>query len=68
MVDFVRDTPTEFREYYIQMQASKRSQAPLPSEVNTKFRLLFNLFLHVYLLVSPQSNKTVLCQQSLTVL
>nr|CAB3471406.1 unnamed protein product [Digitaria exilis] len=34
MVDFVRNTPTEFREYYIQMQASKRSQAPLPSEVN----------------------------------
>ncbi|CAN6200551.1 unnamed protein product [Urochloa humidicola] len=34
MVDFVRDTPTEFREYYIQMQAAKRSQAPLPSEVN----------------------------------
>jgi hypothetical protein len=34
MVEFVRNTPTEFREYYIQMQASKRSQAPLPSEVN----------------------------------
>ncbi|CAO2148488.1 unnamed protein product [Urochloa humidicola] len=34
MVDFVRNTPTEFREYYIQMQAAKRSQAPLPSEVN----------------------------------
>jgi hypothetical protein len=43
MVEFVRNTPTEFREYYIQMQASKRSQAPLPSEVTTKFRLLFNL-------------------------
>lgn len=34
MVEFVRNTPTEFREYYIQMQAAKRSQAPLPSEVN----------------------------------
>ncbi|XP_006656477.1 F-box protein SKIP31 [Oryza brachyantha] len=34
MVEFVRNTPTEFKEYYIQMQASKRSQAPLPSEVN----------------------------------
>lgn len=33
MVEFVRNTPTEFREYYIQMQAAKRSQAPLPSEV-----------------------------------
>ncbi|XBI40100.1 hypothetical protein VPH35_124749 [Triticum aestivum] len=34
MVEFVRYTPTEFKEYYIQMQAAKRSQAPLPSEVN----------------------------------
>ncbi|KAL6873899.1 hypothetical protein ACP4OV_013981 [Aristida adscensionis] len=34
MVEFVRHTPTEFKEYYIQMQAAKRSQAPLPSEVN----------------------------------
>lgn len=43
MVEFVRNTPTEFKEYYIQMQAAKRSQAPRPSEVITKFRLLFNL-------------------------
>jgi hypothetical protein len=34
MVDFVRNTPAEFREYYIQMQAAKRSQAPLPSQVS----------------------------------
>ncbi|XP_010251519.1 PREDICTED: F-box protein SKIP31-like [Nelumbo nucifera] len=34
MVEFVRNTPSEFREYYIQMQAAKRSQAPLPSQVN----------------------------------
>ncbi|CAK9210590.1 unnamed protein product [Sphagnum troendelagicum] len=34
MVDFVRNTPAEFREYYIQMQAAKRSQAPLPSQVH----------------------------------
>uniref|UniRef100_A0ACD6ACJ4 Uncharacterized protein n=1 Tax=Avena sativa TaxID=4498 RepID=A0ACD6ACJ4_AVESA len=34
MVEFVRYTPTEFKEYYIQMQAAKRSQAPIPSEVN----------------------------------
>jgi hypothetical protein len=37
MVEFVRNTPTEFKEYYIQMQAAKRSQAPLPSEVITEF-------------------------------
>lgn len=34
MVEFVRNTPTEFKEYYIQMQAAKRSQVPRPSEVN----------------------------------
>ncbi|OAY79151.1 F-box protein SKIP31 [Ananas comosus] len=34
MVEFVRNTPSEFKEYYIQMQAAKRSQAPLPSQLN----------------------------------
>ncbi|XP_031482352.1 F-box protein SKIP31 [Nymphaea colorata] len=34
MVEFVRNTPAEFKEYYIQMQVAKRSQAPLPSQVN----------------------------------
>lgn len=34
MVEFVRNCPSEFKEYYIQMQAAKRSQAPLPSQVN----------------------------------
>lgn len=34
MVEFVRNTPPEFKEYYIQMQAAKRSQAPLPSQVS----------------------------------
>lgn len=33
MIEFVRNTPIEFREYYIQMQAAKRSQAPLPAQV-----------------------------------
>lgn len=33
MVEFVRNCPLEFKEYYIQMQAAKRSQAPLPSQV-----------------------------------
>ncbi|GAA0174809.1 hypothetical protein LIER_28123 [Lithospermum erythrorhizon] len=33
MVEFVRNCPAEFKEYYIQMQVAKRSQAPLPSQV-----------------------------------
>lgn len=32
--EFVRNCPVESKEYYIQMQAAKRSQAPLPSQVN----------------------------------
>lgn len=43
MVEFVRNTPTEFKEYYIQMQAAKRSQAPLPSEVIVTNFKTFNL-------------------------
>eukprot|EP00252_Welwitschia_mirabilis_P010603 TRINITY_DN2393_c0_g1_i1.p1 TRINITY_DN2393_c0_g1~~TRINITY_DN2393_c0_g1_i1.p1 ORF type:complete len:356 (+),score=72.33 TRINITY_DN2393_c0_g1_i1:180-1247(+) len=34
MMECVNSAPTEFREYYIQMQAAKRSQTPLPSQVN----------------------------------
>ncbi|KAL5724543.1 hypothetical protein ACHQM5_007788 [Ranunculus cassubicifolius] len=34
LVQFVRNTQSEFKEYYIQMQVAKRSQAPLPSQVN----------------------------------
>lgn len=33
MLELVRNCPPEFKEYYIQMQAAKRSQAPLPSQV-----------------------------------
>ena len=34
MVELVRNCPSDqFKEYYIQMQAAKRSQAPLPSQV-----------------------------------
>uniref|UniRef100_A0A1D1Z5G5 F-box protein SKIP31 n=1 Tax=Anthurium amnicola TaxID=1678845 RepID=A0A1D1Z5G5_9ARAE len=33
MVHFIGNCPSEFKEYYIQMQAAKRSQAPLPSQV-----------------------------------
>ncbi|KAI3468515.1 hypothetical protein Pfo_025178 [Paulownia fortunei] len=34
MAEFVRNCPSEFKEYYIQMQVAKRSQAPHPSRVN----------------------------------
>ncbi|XP_075109451.1 F-box protein SKIP31 isoform X1 [Nicotiana tabacum] len=34
MVEFVSNCPTEFKEYYIQMQTAKRSQAPLLSQIN----------------------------------
>lgn len=33
MVRLVRNCPPEFKEYYMQMHAAKRSQAPLPSQV-----------------------------------
>ncbi|KAA8521076.1 hypothetical protein F0562_011771 [Nyssa sinensis] len=42
MVEFVRNCPSEFKEYYIQMQAAKRSQAPLPSQVNDDRIILDN--------------------------
>ncbi|KAL3844397.1 hypothetical protein ACJIZ3_001800 [Penstemon smallii] len=34
MAEFVRNCPSEYKEYYIQMQVAKRSQAPHPSQVN----------------------------------
>ncbi|XP_042021719.1 F-box protein SKIP31-like [Salvia splendens] len=34
MAEFVRSCPTEFKEYYIQMQVAKRSQAPNRCQVN----------------------------------
>lgn len=33
MIQLVRSCPTDFKEYYIQMQAAKRSQAPLAAQV-----------------------------------
>jgi hypothetical protein len=33
MIELVRTCPADFKEYYIQMQSAKRSQAPLPSEM-----------------------------------
>eukprot|EP00270_Netrium_digitus_P019681 TRINITY_DN7824_c0_g2_i1.p1 TRINITY_DN7824_c0_g2~~TRINITY_DN7824_c0_g2_i1.p1 ORF type:complete len:230 (-),score=69.99 TRINITY_DN7824_c0_g2_i1:311-910(-) len=33
MREFVRNTGSEFREYFVQMQAAKRSRAPLPEQV-----------------------------------
>ncbi|XP_076897193.1 F-box protein SKIP31-like [Bidens hawaiensis] len=40
MVEFVRNCPTEFKEYYIQMQVAKRSQAPLPSQLKDDWMIL----------------------------
>lgn len=37
MVEFVSNCPTEFKEYYIQMQTAKRSQAPLLSQASSVF-------------------------------
>ncbi|ONK58873.1 uncharacterized protein A4U43_C08F610 [Asparagus officinalis] len=34
MIEFVKNTPPEFKEYYIQMQEAKRSQAPLLSQIS----------------------------------
>lgn len=33
LIRLVRNCPPEFKEYYVQMQSAKRSQAPLPSQV-----------------------------------
>ncbi|CAH8358522.1 unnamed protein product [Eruca vesicaria subsp. sativa] len=33
MIELVRSCPPDFKVYYVQMQAAKRSQAPLPSEM-----------------------------------
>ncbi|KFK31571.1 hypothetical protein AALP_AA6G129400 [Arabis alpina] len=33
MIELVRNCPMDFKEYYIQMQAAKRGQAPLPSQM-----------------------------------
>lgn len=40
MVEFVRNCPSEFKEYYIQMQVAKRSQAPLPSQLKDDWMIL----------------------------
>ncbi|GJW30365.1 hypothetical protein Tco_0047240 [Tanacetum coccineum] len=40
MVEFVRNCPSEFKEYYIQMQVAKRSQAPLPSQSKDDWMIL----------------------------
>lgn len=34
MTDLVKNCPSEFKEYYVQMQAAKRSQVPVPSQVS----------------------------------
>ena len=44
MIELVRDCQPEFKEYYIQMQTAKRSQAPLPSQVTlTACHLFFGV-------------------------
>ncbi|KAI3792890.1 hypothetical protein L2E82_06781 [Cichorium intybus] len=40
MVEFVRNCPIEFKEYYIQMQVAKRSQAPLPCQLKDDWMIL----------------------------
>lgn len=42
MVELVRNCQNEFKEYYIQMQAAKRSQAPLPSQVIRETIVVWN--------------------------
>ncbi|KAL4290584.1 hypothetical protein GQ457_14G022230 [Hibiscus cannabinus] len=34
LIKLVRNCPSQLKDYYIQMQAAKRSQAPLPSQLN----------------------------------
>lgn len=47
MVELVRNCQNEFKEYYIQMQAAKRSQAPNPSQVMRESVEVWNcLFIH----------------------
>lgn len=45
MVELVRNCQNEFKEYYIQMQAAKRSQAPLPSQVMMVTVIMWNFIL-----------------------
>jgi len=40
MMEFVQGCPVEFQEYYIQMQAAKRSDAPLPSKMKDDIMIL----------------------------
>lgn len=40
MIEFVRNTLSEVREYHTHMQAIKRSQAPLPSQANDDLVIL----------------------------
>ncbi|KAI4327895.1 hypothetical protein L6164_020306 [Bauhinia variegata] len=40
MIELVRNCQNEFKEYYIQMQAAKRGQAPLPSQLKDDSMIL----------------------------
>lgn len=46
MVKFVRNCPSEFKEYYIQMQTAKRCQAPIPSQVNEVCSIFITIYIH----------------------
>lgn len=45
MDELVRSCQNEFKEYYIQMQTAKRSQAPHPSQVVRETTGLWNCIL-----------------------
>lgn len=43
-VQYVRNCPSEFKQYYIQMQTAKRCQAPIPSQVTEIYSMFVTLF------------------------
>lgn len=47
MIELVRSCQNEFKEYYIQMQAAKRSQAPHPSQVIEKPLESWTVYLYI---------------------
>lgn len=58
MVELVRSCQNEFKEYYIQMQAAKRSQAPHPSQVIMETIIVWKYIL-IYLDLSAISKTKV---------
>lgn len=62
MVELVRNCPSEFKEYYIQMQVAKRSQAPLPSQVKFLYIVACSLLVlvHYYMYVKATKSTSML--------